>query len=112
MDPCPDVWWLSGLFGLSSADICSTFAPGSFGVTCDDIGRMTVQAMMRDLRGLYHFGDLTWSLYEIGEYVLERGNYPAHLLMGMLRHDEKNGPPRVGDVSLNYDKLKARLQTK
>ena len=63
-----------------------------------------------ELTGLYHFGGpKAWSLHDIGGYVLKQGPYDASLLRGMLRHEEKNGPPRVGNVSLNTGKLNLAL---
>ena len=75
-------------------------------VNCDEIGTMAVSALIFDLKGLFHFGgDKTWSLYDIGKYVLEKGGYSSSLLKGRMRRHEQNGPPRVGNVSLNSNRL-------
>ena len=80
-------------------------------VTCEEIGGMALHVLARELRGLYHFGgDRPWSLHEIGQYVLQRGPYAPHLLKGLLRHQEENGPPRIGDASLNSSKLRTVLK--
>ena len=74
---------------------------------CDQIAEMALAVLELDIKGLYHFGgNKSWSLYEIGEYVRDKYNCPPHLLKGILRHEEENGPPRIGDVSMNCDKLK------
>ncbi len=77
-------------------------------ISCEEIGRMTIAAINLKLRGLFHLGgERRWSLYDIGNYVLEKGGYSTDLLNGILRHQEKNGPPRIGDVSLNSKKLRS-----
>jgi len=59
---------------------------------------------------MYHFGgERSWSLHDIGMYILQRG-YKPELLSGIMRHQEKQGPPRIGDVSLNSRKLKRILE--
>ena len=79
-------------------------------VWCDQIAEMTVAALNLDLSGIFHFGGKrSWQLYEIGQYVLEKYNCPPHLLKGILRHQEQNGPPRIGDVSMNSTKLLTKL---
>jgi len=76
-------------------------------VECEELGEMTLSILSKELEGVYHFGGpRSWSLYEIGEYVLKKGNYSSALLKGMLREQELDGPPRIGDVSLNSDKLR------
>lgn len=80
-------------------------------VTCLEISSMVLGVLARGLRGLYHFGGpRPWSLHEIGQHVLQRGPYSSHLLKGLLRHQEENGPPRIGDVSLNSTRLRTLLQ--
>ena len=81
-------------------------------VNCAAIGDMVPLLLLKDATGLFHFGgDKRWSLYEIGQYVLSKGDYRQDLLKGMLRHDEIDGPPRIGDVSLNSNRLKRFLQS-
>jgi dTDP-4-dehydrorhamnose reductase len=78
--------------------------------SCDEVGQVAVAALCRGLTGLYHCGGRRrWTLYEIGDYVLQRGGYDTRLLKGQYRHQEVNGPPRIGDVSLDSRKLKRDL---
>lgn len=76
-------------------------------VNCNEIATMVARILILKLNGLFHFGgDKRWSLYDIGEHVLEKGEYSASLLKGRMIHEEENGPPRVGDVSLNSSRLR------
>jgi dTDP-4-dehydrorhamnose reductase len=79
-------------------------------LSCEDIASTTLKMLKHRFTGLYHLGgSRAWSLYDIGSYVLEKGPYDPRLLHGMLRHEEKNGPPRIGNVSLNATKLHRAL---
>lgn len=56
--------------------------------------------------GLFHFGGIKkYSLYDIGNFLIERYKFSKENLVGMLRHQEIGGPPRIGDVSLNSNKF-------
>jgi dTDP-4-dehydrorhamnose reductase len=82
-------------------------------VDCEEIVRMAIAALTLGLRGIFHLGgDRRWSLYDIGKYVLDRGGYAPALLNGIMRHQEENGPPRIGDVSLNSKKLRSFIKAK
>lgn len=83
-------------------------------IDCEVIGRITVAVLALELRGLFHLGGekKTWSLFDIGKYVLEKGGYSPDLLNGRMRYQEENGPPRIGDVSLNSNRLKTLVKTK
>jgi len=82
-------------------------------IDCEEIGRMTMAALTLELRGLFHLGgEKTWSLYDIGKYVQEKGGYSPDLLNGRMRHLEENGPPRIGNVSLNSNRLKNLINAK
>ena len=73
---------------------------------------MTLALLDLNLRGMYHFGgNRPWTLHEIGQYVLDKHSCPEHLLKGIYRHEETNGPPRIGDVSMNCEKLKTTLNS-
>jgi hypothetical protein len=48
-------------------------------------------------------------LHEVGAFVIRRGGYDAALLRGILRREERNGPPRIGDVSLNSQLFQNRI---
>ncbi|MCP4456044.1 MAG: sugar nucleotide-binding protein [Planctomycetes bacterium] len=79
-------------------------------LSCRDLASSTLKILKHELTGLYHLGGpKAWSLHDIGRYVLKKGPYDASLLRGMLRHEEKNGPPRIGNVSLNTSKLNLAL---
>ncbi|NQV32483.1 MAG: sugar nucleotide-binding protein [Phycisphaeraceae bacterium] len=79
-------------------------------LSCEDIASDTLRMLKQGLTGLYHFGGpRAWTLHDIGRYVLEKGPYDPSLLRGMLRHEEQNGPPRIGNVSLNTSKLNGVL---
>ncbi|MBC8549373.1 MAG: sugar nucleotide-binding protein [Candidatus Brocadiales bacterium] len=76
-------------------------------VECEEIGRTAIAALTIGLRGLFHLGgERRCSLFDIGKHVLDSGGYAPALLNGIMRHQEKNGPPRIGDVSLNSEKLR------
>jgi len=82
-------------------------------VDCEEIVRMAIAILTLGLRGIFHLGgDKRWSLYDIGKYVLDRGGYAPALLHGIMRHQEENGPPRIGDVSLNSKKLRSFIKVK
>ncbi|MBN2011683.1 sugar nucleotide-binding protein [candidate division KSB1 bacterium] len=82
-------------------------------VSCAAIGEMALALLNDELQGLYHFGgEHSWTLHEIGRYVIDKGNYPPELLTGILRHEEQNGPPRIGDVSLNSSRLSEWLASR
>ena len=68
------------------------------------------KALEEKLTGVYHLGGPTpMSLHEIGLAIIKRGGYDPTLLKGMVRKDEINGPPRMGDVSLSSKKICADL---
>ena len=82
-------------------------------VDCEEVVRMAIAALTLGLRGIFHLGgDRRWSLYDIGKYVLDKGGYAPALLHGIMRHQEENGPPRIGDVSLNSKKLRSFIKVK
>ena len=81
-------------------------------IECRDLGPVFERILTRNLTGLYHLGGVRpWSLYEIGQHVLKRGRMPSELLFGRFRKDEKNGPPRIGNVALNSTKLAEALKS-
>jgi dTDP-4-dehydrorhamnose reductase len=82
-------------------------------VSCDAIADMAMNVLAGQWTGLYHFGGpRSWSLHDIGAYVIQRGGYDPALLNGILRHQEVNGPPRIGDVSLNSQRYLSRCSEK
>ncbi len=76
-------------------------------VCCTEISTMVQSVLESGIEGLFHFGGKKrWSLFDVGEYVLKKGGYSPDLLNGIMRCQEKSGPPRIGDVSLNSDRIK------
>lgn len=79
-------------------------------VWCDQIAEMIDPLLNLNLQGTYHFGgNQPWTLHQIGEYVRDKYNVAPHLLKGIYRHEEIDGPPRIGNVSMNSTKLKTTL---
>jgi dTDP-4-dehydrorhamnose reductase len=75
-------------------------------LSCQDLSNAIYEMILSDIRGIFHLGGpQKVSLYEIGEWVLRKGNYAPSLLNGILRSQEIGGPPRMGDVSLNSSKI-------
>lgn len=82
-------------------------------ISVDTISEIVLNILSKGVNGIYHCGgDIPRSLHEIGKMVLDEGRYPSPLLKTMSRFEEKNGPPRMGDVSLNSGKLKSFLKFK
>jgi len=80
-------------------------------VSCDAIADMAMNVLTGHWTGLYHFGgERSWSLHDIGAHVIQRGGYDPALLKGIQRHQEVNGPPRIGDVSLNSQRYQDRIE--
>ena len=81
-------------------------------IWCDQIAEMIEPLLNLNLQGVYHFGgNRPWTLHAIGQHVQDKYQTAPHLLKGIYRHEEQNGPPRIGDVSMNCNKLKATLNT-
>ena len=82
-------------------------------VDCEEVGSMAIFALTHGLRGVFHLGgSRRWSLFDIGKHVLDKGGYAPGLLNGIMRHQEENGPPRIGDVSLNSKKIRNLIKQK
>ncbi len=80
-------------------------------LSCEDMTSSTLKILKHGLTGLYHLGGpKAWSLHDIGSHVLKKGPYDPSLLRGMMRHEEENGPPRIGNVSLNTARLNLAFQ--
>ncbi len=76
----------------------------------DDIGKMICELFLHEVTGYYHVaGPSTVSLYEMGKIILEYDNYDHSLLTGIYIKEEKNGPPRIFNVSLNSNKTYNKL---
>ncbi len=76
----------------------------------DDIGKMICELFMHEVTGYYNVaGPSTVSLYDMGKIILKYDSYDHSLLTGIYIKEEKNGPPRVYDVSLNAEKTISKL---
>jgi dTDP-4-dehydrorhamnose reductase len=75
-------------------------------ISCEDISRVVERCIRENIQGLFHLGGpKRHSLFEIGEWVLKNRGYTPSLLKTISRTEEIDGPPRMGDVSLNSSKL-------
>ena len=73
----------------------------------DEVATYVAEILRHEWQGLFHLGGMEEkSLFAIGEMVRERFGYPAGLLRGILRAEEVDGPPRVGNVALNSGKIR------
>jgi dTDP-4-dehydrorhamnose reductase len=79
-------------------------------ISCEEITDVLLKALQNEWEGLFHLGgENPISLFEIGKMVLNEGNFSADLLKGIMRHEEKNGPPRIGNVALNSSKIRSLI---
>jgi dTDP-4-dehydrorhamnose reductase len=79
-------------------------------VSCDRIAATVMHMLAREQTGLFHYGGREQiRLFDLGRAVLRSQNYPPSLLRGIMRNQERNGPPRIGNVSLDSAKLAALL---
>jgi dTDP-4-dehydrorhamnose reductase len=79
-------------------------------IDCDDLADAVVSLLALEVEGVFHVGGpRPVSLYEIGERILQRGNYRKEALMKWSRADDVNGPPRIGNVHLNSAKAERVL---
>jgi len=82
-------------------------------IHCEELADILVELLLVEERGLFHLGGpKPVSLYEIGQSIIERGAYDHRLLKKLSRHEEENGPPRVGNVHLNSGKIERVLGRK
>jgi dTDP-4-dehydrorhamnose reductase len=79
-------------------------------IGCDELADTVTSLFSMEVTGLFHIGGPhAFSLYEIGERILKRGNYRREALRRLSRTDEINGPPRIGNVHLNSGKAERVL---
>jgi dTDP-4-dehydrorhamnose reductase len=82
-------------------------------IHCDELADIVVELLLREEQGLFHAGGpKPVSLYEIGQWIVNRGEYDPALLKKLSRLEEKNGPPRVGNIHLNSLKVERLLGRK
>jgi dTDP-4-dehydrorhamnose reductase len=79
-------------------------------IGCEDLADAVTSLLAKEVTGLFHIGGpKPFSLYEIGERILKRGNYKPEALRRLSRKEEINGPPRIGNVHLNSSKAEKVL---
>jgi dTDP-4-dehydrorhamnose reductase len=79
-------------------------------IGCEDLADAVTSLLAMEVTGLFHLGGPhAVSLYEIGERILNRGNFRREALRRLSRADDVNGPPRIGNVHLNSGKVQRVL---
>ncbi|HTY63828.1 MAG TPA: sugar nucleotide-binding protein [Acidobacteriota bacterium] len=79
-------------------------------IGCEDLADGVVSLFAMEVEGLFHIGGPhAVSLYEIGERILNRGNYRPEALRKWSRSEDVNGPPRIGNVHLDSGKAERLL---
>jgi dTDP-4-dehydrorhamnose reductase len=82
-------------------------------IACEECADIVVELFRRNARGVYHLGGPhPVSLFDIGKLILEKGNYNRSALKTWSRHDDVNGPPRIGNVHLNSHKTESLIGRK
>ena len=75
-------------------------------ITTEDLAKGIVEFFDKQGEGVFHFGGpKEYSLYDIGKYLVRKHAYPEEFLISSSRFEEKNGPPRIGRVSLTSKKI-------
>ncbi len=82
-------------------------------IDCDELADVVLELLHKEAQGLFHLGGPhAISLYEIGRRILEKGNYKKEALKKWSRHDDVDGPPRIGNVHLNSARVEALMGRK
>jgi len=75
-------------------------------IPCSEIARCVIECIAAKVRGVFHLGGPeAVSLHGLGKKIIEGGGYNPLLLTSILRSEEVNGPPRIGNVALNSEKI-------
>jgi dTDP-4-dehydrorhamnose reductase len=75
-------------------------------IDCDEVANVVLSLFEKQAESMFHVGGpKPVSLYEIGERILQKGNYRPEALKKWSRRDDINGPPRIGNVHLNSSKV-------
>lgn len=75
-------------------------------IACDSLGKGVRIFLENEIEGLFHFGaDKTISIFDIGDHILKHNDYDKTLLKGISLKEEKKGPPRIGNVTMNSEKI-------
>ena len=77
-------------------------------IDCEEVANIILALFEEQAEGMFHVGGpRPVSLYEIGERILQKGNYSSEALKKWSRCDDINGPPRIGNVHLNSSKVES-----
>ena len=75
-------------------------------ITTEDLARAVIHFFDKRGKGIFHCGGpQEYSLYDIGAYLVEERGYQEEYLIRSSRFNEKNGPPRIGRVTLDSAKF-------
>ena len=75
-------------------------------VRTKDLGPSLWKIVQGDFSGILHLGSPEkLSLFKMGETLLKNGGFSAKLLVGKFRKEFPISPPRMGDVSLNSNRV-------
>lgn len=75
-------------------------------ITTEDVARGVFEFFKKRGKGVFHFGGSEeYSLYDIGAYIVKKFDLSAKYLIKASRSDQKNGPPRIGRVTLDSSKF-------
>jgi len=75
-------------------------------ITTTDVAMAVMHFFDKKGKGIFHCGGpQEYSLYDIGAYLVQERGYQEEFLIRSSRFDEKNGPPRIGRVTLDSTKF-------
>ena len=75
-------------------------------IACSELARCVGEFVAVRRNGLFHLGGpISVSLHELGQMIISGGGYNGDLLKSLRRHEEVDGPPRIGNVALNSGKI-------
>jgi len=75
-------------------------------ITTTDLAKAVIHFFDKKGEGIFHCGGpQECSLYDIGAYLVEERGYQKEYLIRSSRFNEKNGPPRIGRVTLDSTKF-------
>jgi dTDP-4-dehydrorhamnose reductase len=82
-------------------------------IDCEELADIVIELFAHRVQGLFHLGGpRPVSLFDIGKQILEKKKYNKEALKIRSRHDDINGPPRIGNVHLNSHKTESRIGRK
>ena len=75
-------------------------------ITTEDLALAVVHFFDKKGTGIFHCGGpKEYSLYDIGAHLVEERGYEEEYLIRSSRFLDKNGPPRIGRVTLDSTKF-------